>query len=317
MIANTNKIFFLILIIVYNNLDFESKNNNNNDDDNNKNIDNIKKLKIVLIITSTFLIVEVITGIFTNSLALISDAGHMFTDAAGIGFSLFAITFASKKSITAQKTYGFYRLEILAALTNSIIVLLLSFYIIYEAYLRLFETKEIQGIPLLVVAIIGLLVNLVGMKLLHGHAKDNLNMEGAYLEVLKDALGSIAVIISGLIIIFTEYYIVDPIISIGLAIFIWPRTWSLLKRSINILMEGVPPNISYEYVKRSILEIKGVTGVFDLHIWKITSDFDALTAHVVIHDTSKSQTILREIQSLLEKKFNIVHTTIQIETYHK
>jgi cobalt-zinc-cadmium efflux system protein len=142
-------------------------------------------------------------------------------------------------------------------------------------------------------------------------------MEGAYLEILKDVLGSCAVLVSGIIIIFTEYYLVDPIISIGLAIFIWPRTWSLLKRSIHILMEGVPPNISYEKIKESILEIKGVTGIFDLHIWKITSDFDALTAHVVVYDTNKSQSILREIQTLLEKKFNIIHTTLQIETYHK
>ena len=155
------------------------------------------------------------------------------------------------------------------------------------------------------------------MKVLHGHAKDNLNMEGAYLEVLKDVLGSCAVITAGLIIIFTELYIVDPIISIGLAIFIWPRTWSLLKRSIHILMEGLPPNISYEDVKKSILEIQGVTGIFDLHIWKITSGFDALTAHVVVYDISKSQPILKEIFSMLEKKFNITHTTIQIETYHK
>jgi cobalt-zinc-cadmium efflux system protein len=288
-----------------------------NDNNKNKNKDNIKRLKIILIITSIFLIVEVIAGIFTNSLALISDAGHMFTDAAGIGISLFAITFATRKGLTPQRTFGFYRLEIFAALINSIIVLLLSFYIIYEGYTRLFETNEIPGLPLVAVAIIGLIINLVSMKLLHGHVKDNLNMEGAYLEVLKDVLGSIAVIASGLIIIFTEYYIVDPIISIGLAIFIWPRIWSLLKRSIHILMEGVPPNISYQEIKKSILEIKGVTGIFDLHIWKITSGFDALTAHVVIHDVTKSQSILREIQSILEKKFNIYHTTIQIETYHK
>ncbi len=299
-------------------MDFKSENNhnwNNAKIDNNK--DNIKKLKIVLVITSAYLVVEIVAGILTNSLALISDAGHMFTDAAGIGISLFAITFATKKSITPQKTYGFYRLEILAALTNSIIVLLLSFYIIYEGYLRLFQIKEIPGVPLVVVAGIGLIVNLVGMKYLHSHAKENLNMEGAYLEVLKDVFGSIAVIVSGIIIIFSGYYIIDPIISIGLAVLIWPRTWSLLKRSIHILMEGVPPNISYEKIKEDILEIKGVTGIFDLHIWKITSDFDALTAHVVVYDTNKSQSILREIQTLLEKKFNIIHTTIQIETYHK
>ncbi|HET7642468.1 MAG TPA: cation diffusion facilitator family transporter [Nitrososphaeraceae archaeon] len=295
----------------------DSESRNNKKENNNKNIDSIKRLKIVLILTTNFLIVEVIVGVFTNSLALISDAGHMFTDAAGISISLFAIVFASKKTITPQKTYGFYRIEILAALINSIIILLLSVYIIYLAYLRLFETEVIHGTPLIIVAILGLIVNLVSMKLLHSHSKDNLNMEGAYLEILKDILGSCAVIISGIIIIFTEYYVVDPIISIGLAIFIWPRTWSLLKRSIHILMEGVPPNISYEKIKESILEIKGVTGIFDLHIWKITSDFDALTVHIVVYDTSKSQAILREIQSLLEKKFNIVHTTIQIETYHK
>lgn len=291
-----------------------------NTDNTNHSKSDIMRLKIILLITSAYIVVEILAGIFTNSLALLSDAGHMLTDAAGIGFALFAITFASKKALTPQKTYGFYRLEILAALTNSIIILLFSFYIIYEAYLRLVvagQQKEIQGVTVLIVAVVGLIVNLIGIKVLHGHAKDNLNMEGAYLEVLKDVLGSCAVIVAGLIIIFTEFYIIDPIISIGLALLIWPRTWSLLKRSINILMEGLPPNISYEDVKKSILEIQGVTGVFDLHIWKITSGFDALTAHVVIYDVSKSQNILKEIFSMLEKKFNITHTTIQIETYHK
>jgi len=299
-------------------LNFE--NDEINTDNTNHSKSDIMRLKIILLITSAYIVVEILAGIFTNSLALLSDAGHMLTDAAGIGFALFAITFASKKALTPQKTYGFYRLEILAALTNSIIILLFSFYIIYEAYLRLVvagQQKEIQGVTVLIVAVVGLIVNLIGIKVLHGHAKDNLNMEGAYLEVLKDVLGSCAVIVAGLIIIFTEFYMIDPIISIGLALLIWPRTWSLLKRSINILMEGLPPNISYEDVKKSILEIQGVTGVFDLHIWKITSGFDALTAHVVIYDVSKSQNILKEIFSMLEKKFNITHTTIQIETYHK
>lgn len=284
----------------------------------NNNFDNIKRLKIVLIITSCFIVVEILGGVFSGSLALISDAGHMFTDAAGIGFSLFAISFASKRLITPKKTYGFYRLEILAALTNGLITLSLSIYIIYEAYNRLFirPQEEIHSITLITVATVGLIINLVCMKILHNHEKDNLNMEGAYLEVLKDALGSCAVIASGIIILFTNYYLVDAIISIGLAVFIWPRTWSLLKRTIHILLEGVPPNISYESIKKSILEIKGVTGIFDLHIWKITSGFDALTSHVTVYDISKSQTILKEIQAMLEKKYNITHTTIQIETYH-
>lgn len=281
------------------------------------NKDHAKKLKVVLVITILFLIVEVIAAIFTNSLALIANAIHMFTDVAGIGLALFAINFSSKRSATPQKTYGFYRMEILAALINSTIILILSFYIIYESYWRLFEPKEIEGLYVLVIAFIGLLVNLVGIKILHKHAKENINVEGAYLEVLKDMYGSCAVIVTALILIFTSLYIIDPIISIGLSLFILPRAWSLMKRVVNILMEGVPSNISYEEVKKSILEVKGVMGVFDLHLWTITSGFDAMTAHVVISDISKSQSILKEITSILENKYKITHNTIQIETYHE
>ena len=279
--------------------------------------DHARKLKFVLVITILFLIVEVFTAILTNSLALIANAIHMFTDVAGIGLALFAINFSYKRSATPQKTYGFYRMEILAALINSTIILILSFYIIYEAYWRLFEHKEIEGLYVFVIAAIGLLVNLVGIKILHKHAKENINVEGAYLEVLKDMYGSCAVIATALILIFTKFYIIDPIISIGLSLFILPRTWSLMKRVVNILMEGVASNISYVEVKKSILEVKGVTGVFDLHLWTITSGFDAMTAHVVISDISKSQSILKEITSILEKKYNITHNTIQIETYHE
>ena len=279
--------------------------------------DHANKLKFVLIITILFLIIEVFTAILTNSLALLANATHMFTDVAGIGLALFAINFSSKRSATPHKTYGFYRIEILAALINSTIILVLSFYIIYEAYWRLFKTTEIEGLYVFVIAVIGLIVNLVGIKILHKHVKENINVEGAYLEVLKDMYGSCVVIATALILIFTELYIMDPIISIGLSLFILPRTWSLMKRVVNILMEGVPPNISYEEVKKSILEVKGVTGVFDLHLWTITSGFDAMTAHVVISDISKSQSILKEIISILEKKYNITHNTIQIETYHE
>jgi cobalt-zinc-cadmium efflux system protein len=166
------------------------------------------------------------------------------------------------------------------------------------------------------IAAIGLAVNLVGIKLLKVHAKDSLNIEGAYLEVLKDTLGSVGVVVVGVITSISEFYLVDPIISIGLAFYILPRIWSLMKKSINILMEGVPINISYEEVKKAILQIKGVTGVFDIHIWTITSGMDAITAHVVVSDPSKSQIILKEISSILENRFKITHTTIQIETYH-
>jgi cobalt-zinc-cadmium efflux system protein len=275
----------------------------------------INKLKIVLLLVSSYIVVEVISGLLTGSLALIADAGHMLADAGGLTLALFAINFSSKPA-TPQRTYGFYRIEILAALANSAILILVSIYIIYDAYERIIEPPQIKGAALIIVGTIGLVVNLVGINILKGHANENLNIEGAYLEVLKDTLGSVGVVVVGIITSISEFYLVDPIISVGLAFYILPRIWSLMKKSINILMEGVPMNISYEEVKKAILQIKGVTGVFDIHIWTITSGMDAITAHVVVSDPSKSQTILKEISSMLENRFKITHTTIQIETYH-
>ncbi len=275
----------------------------------------INKLKIVLLLISSYIVVEVISGLLTGSLALIADAGHMLTDAGGLTLALFAINFSSKPA-TPQRTYGFYRIEILAALANSAVLILVSIYIIYDAYERIIEPPQIKGTALIIVGTIGLVVNLVGINILKGHANENLNIEGAYLEVLKDTLGSVGVVVVGIITSISEFYLVDPIVSVGLAFYILPRIWSLMKKSINILMEGVPMNISYEEVKKAILQIKGVTGVFDIHIWTITSGMDAITAHVVVSDPSKSQTILKEISSMLENRFKITHTTIQIETYH-
>lgn len=275
----------------------------------------INKLKIVLLLISSYIVVEVISGLLTGSLALIADAGHMLTDAGGLTLALFAINFSSKPA-TPQRTYGFYRIEILAALANSAVLILVSVYIIYDAYERIIEPPQIKGTALIIVGSIGLVVNLVGMSILKRHANENLNIEGAYLEVLKDTLGSVGVVVVGVITSISEFYLVDPIISIGLAFYMLPRIWSLMKKSTNILMEGVPINISYEEVKKAILQIKGVTGVFDIHIWTITSGMDAITAHVVVSDPSKSQIILKEISSMLEKRFKITHTTIQIETYH-
>ena len=275
----------------------------------------ISKLKLVLLLISSYIVVEFISGLLTGSLALIADAGHMLADAGGLTLALFAINFSTKPA-TPQRTYGFYRIEILAALANSAVLILVSIYIIYDAYERIIEPPQIKGTALIIVGTIGLVVNLVGMYILKGHATENLNIEGAYLEVLKDTLGSVGVVVVGVITSISKFYLIDPIISVGLAFYILPRTWSLMKKSINILMEGVPINISYEEVKKAILQIKGVTGIFEIHIWTITSGMDAITAHVVVSDPSKSQTILKEISSMLENRFKITHTTIQIETYH-
>jgi cobalt-zinc-cadmium efflux system protein len=284
--------------------------------------DRIRKLKIVLVLIASFFVVQLIGGVLFGSLALIADAGHMLTDVAGLSLSLLALSF-SRRPPTPQRTYGFYRLEILATLANSVILISISVYIIYEAYQRIFHPVEVLGPSMLIIACIGLLVNLISLKLLsssqlaerRGH-EESLNMQSAFLEVYSDALGSIGVIVVALIIIFTNFSLADPLTSIAIALFILPRTWSLMKRSVHILMEGVPPEISHDEVKAAILQVKGVTGVFKLHIWTITSGINALSAHVVILDPSKSQAILREINAIIENKFSISNITIQIETYH-
>ena len=285
----------------------------------------ISKLKIVLVLTSAYFVVEIIGSLLTGSLALIADAGHMLTDVGGLALALLALSFTRRKP-TPQRTYGFYRMEILASLANSVALILLSIYIFYEGYQHLFQPPEIQSIPMTIIGAVGLAVNLFSVRTLGSHSHDsdghehhdeeNLNIKGARLEVLSDTIGAIGVIVTGIIIFTTKFYLADAIFSIGLAIFILPRTWSLLRKSINILMEGVPVGIDYEDVKNAILEVKGVTGLFDLHIWSITSGVNAMSAHVVIIDQTKAQTILNEITGILHNKFRITNSTIQIETYH-
>jgi cobalt-zinc-cadmium efflux system protein len=297
----------------------------------------IRRIKIVLSLSSSYLAAGIIGGLLTGSLALISESGHMLADVGGLALTLFAINY-TRKPATPQRTYGFYRIEILASLVNSLVMVFLSLYILYEGFRRIFEPPEIQSFPMIIVASIGLIMNLIGMRLLgsissdrgrggHSHwfhqedhheaqQEDSLNIKAAYFEVLSDTLGSAGVIAAGIIILATKFYLADPVISIGIALFILPRTWSIMKKAIHILMEGSPPNISHEKIKNAILQIKGVTGVFELHIWTITSGMHALSAHVVVIDTSKSQIILQDINSVLERTFKITHATIQIETYH-
>jgi cobalt-zinc-cadmium efflux system protein len=275
----------------------------------------------------------------TNSLALLSEAGHVLADIGGIALALFAVIY-TRKPATPQRTYGFYRMEILASFVNSLILALLSVYILYEAFGRVFEPPHIESFPIIIVAAIGLVLNFVGILLLknsrghhhHHHTHNNhnddntdrhneqeeiLNFKAVYLEVLSDTIGTAGVITAGMIMLTTKFYLADPIISIVLALFMIPRTWSIMKKAIHILMEGSPSNIPHERVKEAILGIKGVTGIFELHIWTITSGMNSLSAHVVIIDTSKSQVILQEINAILEKEFKIIHSTIQIETYHQ
>jgi cobalt-zinc-cadmium efflux system protein len=287
----------------------------------------IKKLRIVLWLSSSYFSASLTTALLTGSLALLSEAGHTLIDVAGFALALFA-TIYSRKPPTPQRTYGFYRIEILASLVNSVVLILLSVYILYAGFRRAFEPPQIESIPIITVAAIGLAVNFIAMRLLvgkHSHTlhteggqkdEESLNMRAVYLETLADTMGAAGVIAAGIVMLITKFYLADSIISIGLAVFMFPRIWSIMKKAIHILMEGSPYNISHEEIKESILQIRGVTGIFELHIWTITSGMHALSAHVVIIDRSKSQMILQEINSVLEKKFKITHATIQLETYH-
>ena len=294
-----------------------------------------KTLKVVLLLTSVYFVIQIVVGIRIDSLAVISDAGHMLIDVAGLVMALLAISFAQKPP-TPIRTYGFYRAEILASLLNSIFLVLLSVFILFEAFQRIIHPSEVVGLPMIIIASIGLLLNLVGLKLLsrvrirgnvsqltHSSreknvpSQENLNIHGAYLEVFADTIGSVGVIAAGIIIETIRYYPVDPLISIGIVALILPRTWLLLKKAIHILIEGTPSHLSHEEVKDAIMKVKGVTGVFDLHIWTITSGIHALSAHVVVMENNRSREVLQEINSLLEKNFNISHATIQIESYHE
>lgn len=296
-----------------------------------------KSLKIVLLLTSSYFVIQIVAGINIGSLAVISDAGHMLIDVAGLIMALLAISFTQKPA-TPIRTYGFYRAEILASLLNSIFLILLSVFILYEAFQRILYPSQVSGLPMIIVASIGLAINLVGIRmlskvrinsqLLHESSlggsynkskeqEENLNVHGAYLEVFADTIGSGGVIAAGIIIYFTRFYLADPLISIGIVALIIPRTWLLLKKAIHILIEGTPVHLCHEEIKNAILGVKGVTGVFDLHIWTIASGIYALSAHVVIMDNNRSGGILQEINSILEKHFHITHATIQIESYHQ
>lgn len=292
-----------------------------------------KSLKFILILTSSYFVIQIIFGIKIGSLAVISDAGHMIIDVAGLLMALLAISFAQREA-TPKRTYGFYRAEILASFLNSLFLILLSVFILIEASQRIIHPFDVNGIYMVVIASVGLGVNLIGVRILskteyrksvHNisaesytkHIEENLNIHGAYLEVFADTIGSAGVILAGIIIHFTQLYLADPLISIGIAALIVPRTWFLMKKAIHILIEGTPHHLDHNEIKNSILNVKGVTGVFDLHIWTISSGIHALSAHVVVMDNNRGGIVLQEINSILEKRFRITHATIQIESYHE
>ena len=270
------------------------------------------RLKWALGLTATYMVAEVVGGLVTGSLALLADAAHMMTDVGGLALALLAIRFAAREA-TPQRTYGYLRMEVLSALTNAVVLLLLTVYILYEAYQRFQAPPEIRSGPMLVVAAIGLVVNLISMRLLAGGSSESLNVKGAYFEVLSDMLGSLGVIIAAVIVMATGWTLADPIVGAGIGLFIVPRTWILLKQAVHILMEGTPPEVDIALLERSLLALPGVTAVHDLHVWTLTSGLDAMSAHVVIADMAETRATLVAANRLLADQFGLKHTTIQIE----
>lgn len=273
-----------------------------------------KGLTIALFITFLMMVAEVIGGIISNSLALLSDAGHMFTDIFALALSLFALKFGERPA-TAKKTYGFYRLEILASLINGSILVLISSYIFYKAYQRILDPPDIKAPIMMWIAFLGLVVNILAAFFLRKTSKENLNVRGAYLHIIGDALSSIGVLVGGVIILITGWFRIDSILSILIGIVIINGAYGLVKESVDILLEATPKDIDLEEVIGAIKKIEGVKDIHHVHLWAITSGIYALSGHILIEDilTSKSTQILEDINCLLRERFRIDHTTLQFE----
>jgi len=265
----------------------------------------------VLLITGMFMVIEVIGGLLTGSLALLADAGHMLTDVAALGLSAFAMWMAAKPS-TPEKSYGYHRAEILAAVTNAVVLLLLAIWILYEAYRRMFDPPHVLEVPMLLIGFIGLAVNVASMKLLIDESASSLNVRSAYLEVLSDAISSVGVILGGVTIWLTGWFLIDPLLSAGISIFIVWRTWGLLSQAVHVLMEGVPTHLDAKEVGQAMAGVQGVNEIHDLHIWTITSGLDALSAHVVVPVGEDRDAVLGRLQFLLRDRWRIDHATLQI-----
>lgn len=272
----------------------------------------IRPLIIAFALTASYMVVEFIVGFSTNSLALISDAAHMGTDVLGLGMALAAITLA-RRAGSRQRTYGLYRLEVLAALANGLLLFGVSGYVIYEAVQRFNEPPEVPGLPLLLTAVVGLVINIISFRLLAQGAKESLNLKGASLEVLGDLLGSVGVIIAAIIIFTTGWPYADPIIGVAIGLFILPRTFNLTRQAIRILVEAAPPHINVSEVEKKLLAIPGVAEIHDLHIWTITSGMESASGHIVVEESADYPAVLQQVQRLLRDDYHVEHSTIQCE----
>lgn len=274
------------------------------------------RLRIALGITITVMVVEVVGGLLADSLALIADAAHMATDALGLGMALLAIHFANRPAV-GNRTFGYARAEILAALANCLLLLGVGGYVLYEAVQRFVTPADTEGGLTIVFGLIGLVANMISLTLLVRGQKDSLNVRGAFLEVAADALGSLAVIISAVVILTTGWQAADPIASLAIGLMIVPRTLKLLRETLDVLLESAPKDVDMQDVRAHILALDGVEDVHDLHAWTITSGMPVLSAHVVVRsdvlNAIGNEKMLHELQGCLGDHFDVEHCTFQLE----
>jgi cobalt-zinc-cadmium efflux system protein len=272
---------------------------------------NKRRLRITLAMSATYMVAEIVGGYLSDSLALLADAGHMLADVASIALSLVALWIAERPA-TSNRTFGFYRAEILAALANGALLWAISIYIVFEAIGRLGEPHEVRGGLMLVIAAGGLVTNIVSLFVIGG-GHDNLNMRGAWLHVLADALGSVGAILAGVLIWTFGWELADPIISILIAGLVVWSGWGLLRESVLILMESAPLGIDPDRVQDTMMSVPGVTHVHDLHVWTISSGIFAMAAHVVVPDQTSHRAVLKQLRDALHDNYGIDHITVQIE----
>jgi cobalt-zinc-cadmium efflux system protein len=271
-----------------------------------------RRLVIVLVLTAVFMGIELVGGLLANSLALIADAGHMLSDVGALGLSWFAMWFA-KRPATAAKSYGYRRLEILAALANGVALTIIALTIFWQAWLRFHTPEPVQGGLMLGVAVAGLAVNLGAAAILHRSSAHSLNLRGAYLHVMGDLLGSVGAIIAAVLILLTGWLAADPLISCLVAGLILFGSWRLVMDSVDILLEAVPRHLDLDAVRKAILQVPGVEEVHDLHVWTLTSGFLAMSGHAVIADPMTHRAVLDAIHSRMHDDFGISHVTVQVD----
>jgi len=271
-------------------------------------------LSAAFTIAAAFMVVELVVGLATSSLALLSDAAHMLTDVIGVGLALIAIVIANRQTNRPNKTFGMYRAEVLAALANAVLLFGVAGYVVYEAAHRLADPPRVPGLPVLIAATLGLLANITSLLLLRKGSADSLNLRGAYLEVLADLIGSIGVLISGAVTLLFGWRWADPVIGVTIGLFVLPRTWTLARRSLRILFQHAPDRVDVPEMITTLAGLTGVAEVHDLHVWTLTSGMEVVSAHLTVPDGADQTAILRAAQQMLASRYHIEHATLQLES---